>query len=177
MNTVDIKRAAFGRKRPKSGTQKRLKSARFTNSIKLDGSEIDEMFQKHCECPGILIVDDQYINRFIIQQYAIKYKIKCDEAEDGEEAVNKVREAGKQTWCKGYSLILMDLNMPVMGGIEATREIIDLKMRLITSPLLSIIAVTAFVNETQKEKCLSAGMSDFIAKPFAISDFVRLISR
>ena len=97
MNTVDIKRAGFARKRPRSGIQKRLKSARFNNSVKLDDPEIDEMFQKHCKCPGILIVDDQYINRFIILQYAIKYNIKRDEAEDGEEAVNKVREAGKQT--------------------------------------------------------------------------------
>lgn len=71
----------------------------------------------------------------------------------------------------------MDLNMPVMGGIEASRKILDLKLRLDTSPLLKIIAVTAFANETEKEKCLKAGMSDFIPKPFTISEFVRLISR
>lgn len=135
------------------------------------------MFQKHCEWPGILIVDDQYINRFIIQQYAQKYNVKCDEAEDGEEAVYKVKEAAKHNWCKGYSLILMDLNMPVMGGIEASRKILDLKLRLKTSPLLIIIAVTAFANETEKEKWMSVGMSDFIPKPFTISEFVRLISR
>ena len=47
------------------------------------------MFNKECECLSIIIVDDQYINRFIILKYAEKYEIICDEAEDEAEALKK----------------------------------------------------------------------------------------
>lgn len=67
--------------------------------------------------------------------------------------------------------------MPVMGGIEATREIVRLKIRGEISPFITIIAVTAFVSEKEKEKCLNVGMSDFIPKPFTITDFVRLVAQ
>lgn len=66
--------------------------------------------------------------------------------------------------------------MPVMGGIEAAREIIKLKIRHEVLPYIEIIAVTAFVSEKEKEKCLRVGMTDFIPKPFTITDFVRIIS-
>ena len=66
--------------------------------------------------------------------------------------------------------------MPIMGGIEATKEIIKCKIRNLVSPFIEIIAVTAFVSEKEKEKWLTVGMSEFIPKPFTISDFVRLVA-
>ena len=79
-------------------------------------------------------------------------EISWDEAEDGEEAVLMVKTLGtKQCW-RGYHLILMDLNMPVMGGIEATTKILTLKARQEASPFLEVIAVTAFVSEKEKRK-------------------------
>lgn len=66
--------------------------------------------------------------------------------------------------------------MPVMGGIEATKEIIKVKIRHQVSPFIEIIAVTAFVSEKEKEKCLTVGMSEFIPKPFTIIDFIRLVA-
>ena len=87
-----------------------------------------------------------------------------------------VLESNKRQCCPGYHLILMDLNMPVMGGIEATREILKYKKQNMISSFIEIIAVTAFVSEKEKEKCIKVGMNDFIPKPFAISDCVQLVA-
>ena len=125
---------------------------KFADMIDIDKVEIQPIFTKACGCASILIVDDQYINRFIILKYAEKYGIICEEAEDGEEAVNKCKQAGKKNCCKGFNLVLMDLNMPIMGGIEATQEIIKAKINHEVSPCIEIIAVTAFVSEKEKEK-------------------------
>ena len=148
---------------------------KFAEMIDIDTVEIQPMFKKACGWASILVVDDQYINRFIIVKYAEKYGIIWDEAEDGEEAVIKWKQAGEKNWWKGYNLVLMDLNMPIMGGIESTIEIIKWKQNHMVSQWIEIIAVTAFVSEKEKEKWLSIGMSDFIPKPFTITDFVRLI--
>ena len=147
-----------------------------SRSITIQSGLINPLYVKNCGCCSILVVDDQYINRYIILQYAEKYDIRIDEAEDGMEAVAMVKETNKKKCCDGYYLILMDLNMPIMGGIEASRAILELKSSHQMSQILCIVAVTAFVSEKEKEKCLKAGMVDFIPKPFSLSRFARLIS-
>jgi hypothetical protein len=62
----------------------------------LDRPSIDPKFKKKCGCPGILIVDDQYMNRFIVQQYCAKYSVECFAAEDGKEAVECVSQAANK---------------------------------------------------------------------------------
>ena len=69
---------------------------KFADTVDIDCVEIHQMFNKECGCPSILIVDDQYINRFIILKYAEKYGIICDEAEDGAEALKKWIKAGEK---------------------------------------------------------------------------------
>lgn len=76
MHTIEVKRDGFSKKRARSGSYNKPKGVKFAEFIDLEDPDIETMFQKHCECPGILIVDDQYINRYIIQQYAIKYNVK-----------------------------------------------------------------------------------------------------
>ena len=147
---------------------------------------IDPKFLKLCGCPSILIVDDQFINKYIIEQYCAKYKVPCSTAEDGLEAVKQVKEAAIKDWWEGFHLILMDLNMPYLGGIEATKLIIESQSRFEASQDLAIIgnipniksfiAVTAFALETEKQKWLDVGMQNFIPKPFQLLDFLRLIS-
>jgi hypothetical protein len=57
---------------------------------------IDPKYKKNCGCPGILIVDDQYMNRFIVQEYCAKYSVECFVAEDGKEAVECVSQAANK---------------------------------------------------------------------------------
>ncbi|CAI2364118.1 unnamed protein product [Moneuplotes crassus] len=137
---------------------------------------ISPRFCKDCKCPSVLIVDDQYINRFIIKQFCERYKIKWVEAEDGKEALEMIRNQNKNHCCQGFELVLMDLNMPVMGGIEAAIEIMKMKDNFIIPPTMRLVAVTAFSSKTEEDKCLEVGFDKFITKPFRISHFLKLIS-
>ena len=81
-----------------------------------------------------------------------------DEAEGGASAIDLVRQ-------KHYDLILMDIQMPGMDGIEATRQIIT---GLPKEKHPTIVALTAGVMKEEQEQCLAAGMTDVITKPFTI---------
>ena len=94
-----------------------------------------------------------------------KLGITADAAANGQEAVDKVR-AGS------YDVVLMDMQMPVMDGVEATRRIRALELPV--QP--SIIAVTANAFDSDREHCLEAGMDDFITKPFSMDDLRRKLA-
>ena len=73
-----------------------------------------------------------------------------------------------------YDLVLMDCQMPVMDGFEATRAI---REREGTSCHTSIVAVTANAMEGDRQRCLAAGMDDYLAKPFRAGDLRRVLER
>lgn len=109
----------------------------------------------------ILLADDNVINRQLVQLQLKKLgftKLEC--VSSGEEAVNAFRN-------KTYSLILMDSMMPVMDGIEATRQIRAIEQDEMR-PSTPIIAMTGNVMQSEKDKCYEAGMNDFIGKPFTL---------
>jgi len=101
-----------------------------------------------------LIVEDNLINQKILAKFVKKVGIEADFANDGLQGV----EAFKQ---QPYDLIFMDLQMPRMDGIEATRQILnDCNEK---QPI--IIAVTANTSDKVEEKCKDCGMKDYISKP------------
>ena len=103
----------------------------------------------------VLIVEDNPINQRVAVILANKLGFVADVAGDGSEALNMVRD-------QDYTLILMDCQMPVMDGFEATKAIRALDRPIAQVP---IIAVTANVMEGQRDKCLAAGMNDYLPKP------------
>ena len=103
----------------------------------------------------VLIVEDNPINQRVAVILANKLGFVADVANDGSEALDMVRD-------QFYNLILMDCQMPVMDGFEATRAIRALSTAVSQVP---IIAVTANVMEGQRDKCLAAGMNDYLPKP------------
>ena len=102
----------------------------------------------------ILIVDDEKYNLFLLKGIFKKWGVSCHEATHGEKAVNL-------SVTKHYDLILMDLNMPGMDGLEATKKILDQK------PGVKIIAITASNDQAIINNCLQAGMAGFLTKPFS----------
>lgn len=105
----------------------------------------------------ILLVEDNRINQMVTQKILTKAGYRVDTANNGSDAI----EALQQT---PYDLVLMDILMPMMDGYDATRII-----RASDSPVLvhniPIIVLTAHAMKEDKEKCLSAGMNDYIVKP------------
>ncbi len=107
--------------------------------------------------PGrrVLVVDDDEVNRSVAEMLLESVGLRVDTAEDGQVAVGMVQDAN-------YDLILMDMQMPILDGLAATREIRRLP-RMQATPIIAITA-NAFVED--RTSCLDAGMNDFLSKPF-----------
>ena len=113
----------------------------------------------------VLLVDDDRINRELALRMLMHLGIRADPVASGAAAIDAAR-AGD------YDVVFMDLNMPGMDGIEATRRILELN--LARPP--RIVALTANVADETRERCLGSGMSDFITKPYVIADLRRALS-
>ena len=113
------------------------------------------------------MVEDHVINQIATRKVLTSWSdfLTVDIAADGEEAVDKFHK-------KEYDLVLMDLQMPVMGGLEATERIRD-ELNLKELP---IIAMTANAMTGDKEKCLIAGMNDYTTKPINPKKLIRTLS-
>ncbi|MEM7257225.1 MAG: response regulator, partial [Pseudomonadota bacterium] len=105
--------------------------------------------------PRVLVVDDNEVNRRVACGYLRKLGFSCDIAEDGQQALEAVKE-------NSYGLVFMDCQMPVMDGFDATSAIRRLAAEYNGVP---IVALTANALAGDREKCLGAGMDDYITKP------------
>lgn len=114
----------------------------------------------------VLLAEDFPLNRKLATTMLTKLGCMVDLAADGREAVEKASTCS-------YDIIFMDCQMPGMDGFEAAREI----RRNDCSRKTPIVAVTANALEGDREKCLEAGMDDYITKPFVQDDFERILSR
>jgi two-component system, sensor histidine kinase and response regulator len=117
--------------------------------------------------PNILLVEDFEVNRTIFIKYMEKSGLSCNVAADGEEAVKACAE-------KNYDIIFMDCQMPVMDGYEATRKIRESEGEKRPA---KIIAMTAYATRGDRERCLEAGMDDYISKPFKFQDLLNVIQK
>lgn len=111
------------------------------------------------EDANILLVEDNAINQKIVILSLKNFVKNIDVALNGKEALNKFGSSR-------YDLILMDIQMPVMNGIIATKKIRELEAS--TNTQIPIIAITANALSGDKEVCLAAGMNDYISKPFQV---------
>ncbi|MBN2702660.1 MAG: response regulator [Pontiellaceae bacterium] len=107
----------------------------------------------------VLLVEDNLVNQVVFQRLLTNSGVGFDVAVNGEEAVQKVREGTL------YDLIFMDCQMPVMDGYEASRVIRELEAAEAKGAHIPIIALTANAMTGDREKCLEAGMDDYLAKP------------
>ena len=115
----------------------------------------------------ILLVEDNELNREIAQEILREYGFRVDTAENGAVAVEKVSTAAPGS----YDLVLMDVQMPVMDGYTATRQI-----RALEDPALAgipILAMTANAFDEDRRNAMESGMNGFLSKPIVIGDLVQ----
>lgn len=114
----------------------------------------------------ILLVEDNILNQRVVTFSLKKFQHEVVIANNGQEAVEKFST-------DFFDVILMDIMMPVMDGFEATKKIREIEKSRAALRSTPIIALTANTMDNDKEKCISHGMNDFLAKPF---DIVKLQS-
>ncbi|MTV36474.1 ATP-binding protein [Duganella radicis] len=115
----------------------------------------------------LLLVEDHPLNQVVARGMLEHAGASVDLAENGQLAVERLRDRAAD-----YDIVLMDVQMPVMDGFEATRQI-----RRQLGLKLPILAMTAGVMQSEQDQCIAAGMDDFIAKPVDVEQMLDIISR
>jgi two-component system sensor histidine kinase/response regulator len=124
-------------------------------------------FETERDSPCALVVEDNPVNQRIAIKMVQRLGYRVHTAENGLEAMRKVRT-------RRYDIILMDCQMPEMDGYEATRAIRDMEAALAHTP---IVAVTANAMASDRERCLAAGMDDFLSKPLTMAALQQVFGR
>jgi len=119
-----------------------------------------------CKALRILVAEDNPSNQKVLVQMLKRMGYRADAVADGREVIQALER-------QDYDLVLMDIKMPEMDGITATKVI--RKLRPENGP--KIVAITAFALEVDREKCLEAGMDDYISKPVKIGDLAEMLKK
>jgi len=114
---------------------------------------------------SILVVEDNIVNQKLIDVYLKAFGIQVTIVNNGFEALNECK-------INVFDMILMDTQLPLMNGIQATRELS--KIEKFNAP---IIAITAGTTDKDRQECKEAGTKDFLAKPFNLKSLTELLSK
>ncbi len=133
-----------------------------------------EQHHSHCQAdlspkPHILLVEDNRINIKWTMMLLGRYDYEVDYAQNGEQAVTMAQK-------KRYALILMDIDMPIMNGIEATQRIKAYEKQHNLTPT-PIVALTSHDQEGEREKILAQGLDEHLGKPLKLSELEDLFNR
>lgn len=116
---------------------------------------------------SILLVEDNVLNQRIVSFSLKKYNHNIAVASNGLEALDKFKN-------NKYDVILMDIMMPLMDGLEATVKMREFEEENGIKDQTPIIALTANTMDNDREKCISYGMNEFMAKPFDMSKLLQI---
>ncbi len=143
----------------------------FTFTVKMEeGKQPKHNEHKGLKIKDILLVEDNLINQKLTQKILVNKGFHVEVADNGKMAVEKFRT-------NHFDLIFMDIQMPVMDGLEATRQIRKIEIaRGIRQEKVKIVALTANSQQQDKESCLAAGMDDYINKPFNMKKIPLIMS-
>ncbi len=144
------------------------KSNKVVNEAGATKSNIE--FGQSLEGLRVLLVEDNPVNQYVVTRFIKKWEASLDIANNGQEAVEKVKQ-------KSYDVILMDIQMPIMDGYESTKQIRAWEQQEEKDPVY-IIALTASATLAAKDKVKELGMDEFLTKPFDPKElFARLIAQ
>jgi len=117
----------------------------------------------------LLLAEDDPVSQRVVKSLLAKSGCQVDVANNGGEAVKLLEE-------NDYALVLMDCMMPVMNGYEATAVIRD-KSSKVRNHSIPVIALTAYVMQQDRDRCLAAGMDGFLAKPVKIAELLAMVDK
>ena len=121
-----------------------------------------------CLNRDVLVVEDNPVNQELIAIHLKELGATVAVSDNGEEAL-------KALHIKPFDLIVMDCQMPVMDGFEATRRIRELKINSKNGSAIPILALTANAQPEDQKRCLAAGMDDYLFKPYEFSDLQSIL--
>ncbi|PTV46140.1 hybrid sensor histidine kinase/response regulator [Acinetobacter oleivorans] len=124
----------------------------------------------------ILAVDDHLPNLIVLEALLGELNVKTTKALSGQEALNLIQERIDQK-LKPFDLVFMDIQMPVMSGIDTTRAIRSLESTLDGEMQLPIIALTAHALADEKQKLLKVGMNDYVTKPIQMEQIIQILTQ
>ena len=148
-----------------NGTSVTIRLPLPETEIPIELEQLSKMPQSRLQGLRVLVVEDVEINRIVLGDMLESEGARATLAENGQQALDLIGEGGTTT----FDVVLMDVQMPVMDGYSATREI--LKM----APGLPIIGVTAHAMTGDRVRCLECGMADYVAKPVDLDILVQTI--
>ncbi len=119
---------------------------------------------------NILLVEDNLINQKVAMAHFASITLDVDLAKNGQEAVEMFKE-------NNYDMIFMDIQMPILDGYEATKQIREIEKNMEKDEKVVIIAMTANALKGEKERCIGLGMTDYLAKPFKSENLYDVIRR
>ncbi len=119
---------------------------------------------------NVLLAEDNHVNRLAARRLMEKVGYQVHTVVNGREAIDILEE-------KIFDIVFMDIQMPMMDGIEASIIIRDPKKSKVLNPDVPIIALTAHSQKDYRDICMKAGMNDFIVKPFKLVDFIEKIEK
>ncbi len=144
--------------------QTKIPKRRMVNQV--SGSIFAELAGEELSGACILVVEDNTINQQVVSDILRLSGMTVEIAGNGQEALNILNH-------RTFDAILMDIQMPVMGGLEATRNIREVR----GDRKIPIIALSAGVTLAEREKCFAQGMNDFIPKPFNPEDLIQTLKK
>lgn len=132
---------------------------------------VREAIKRFADCKArILVVEDNLLNQKMTLQMLKKLGLRADAVTNGEEAIRALEGVH-------YDLVIMDIRMPIMDGFEATRMIRENQVLMQSDPQIPIIAITAHAMHLDRERCLEAGMNDYIAKPVTLQGLIETLDK
>jgi signal transduction histidine kinase/CheY-like chemotaxis protein len=141
-------------------------TSKTTESVTTEGTTPHE--EKPHDQTNILVAEDNIVNQRLVKELLVRKNYKVTIVENGLKIFD-VLESTR------FDAILMDIQMPIMDGLEATSIIREIEKG--TGKHIPIIGITAYAVKADKEKCISAGMDDYMSKPFVKEEFYNMIEK
>ncbi len=118
----------------------------------------------------ILLIEDNLLNQKVVIYNLKKLNYEIVAVNNGFDAIEKIKD-------NSFNLVLMDIVLPGMNGFEITAEIRKIEKENAINKPVSIIALTANTLNNDREKCINAGMNDYLPKPFTAVELINMIKK